>query len=133
MLTNGLFVPARSVPNKIFDTATTLHLESRFYSISSAGDDPCKDVQCSRPYAKCRVINNTPQCQCQQICTREYAPVCGNDGKTYGNLCMMTSKACSQNQTIIVAGRGKCGEFKTNFELSRLNGPFTCFLRTLKT
>ena len=36
--------------------------------------------------------------------------MCGNDGKTYGNLCELTSTACSQNQTVVVAAQGECGK-----------------------
>ena len=37
-----------------------------------------------------------------QVCTKEYAPVCGKNGRTYGNLCM------ARADTADIARFGRC-------------------------
>ena len=50
------------------------------------------------------------------MCTEEYRPVCGTDGKTYSNECKMELSACGKNDTITVSYNGECnGEFKVTF------------------
>ena len=48
---------------------------------------------------------------CPQICTEQYAPVCGSDKKTYGNTCKFNAakcKAAKAGKTIKIAYKGKC-------------------------
>merc|ERR1711976_22401 len=49
----------------------------------------------------------TYRCQ-SKACTREFRPVCGTDGKTYGNECMLRNAGCESNMQIIKAHEGAC-------------------------
>ena len=47
---------------------------------------------------------------CPMRCTMQYDPVCGSDGKTYGNECQLTSQSCQAKSSVRVAHKGACGE-----------------------
>ena len=43
---------------------------------------------CELPAGQCQVADSQGTCEFQpQMCTRDYRPVCGCDGRTYGNDC----------------------------------------------
>ena len=49
--------------------------------------------------------------KCNPVCTEEYDPQCGTDGKTYGNPCMMEYEICKSNGKIKLAYAGPCSKY----------------------
>ena len=71
--------------------------------------DICKSTVCQN-YAKCEPEDGKPVCKCPLDCPQNYKPVCGSDGTTYGNECLMRSTSCTDKITVTVAYTGECGE-----------------------
>ena len=79
---------------------------TRTYSLAL---DVCQLNPCPDPYAICSISDSGErECTCPQICTADHNPVCGTDGQTYGNECLMKTSACTQGMMIKVKSRGKC-------------------------
>ncbi|AUX21916.1 hypothetical protein SOCEGT47_024120 [Sorangium cellulosum] len=71
------------------------------------GAEPCADgFFCSfAPEAECGATDVPGTCApIPEACTEQYEPVCGCDGRTYGNACIANSAGVS------VASRGECKE-----------------------
>ena len=42
------------------------------------------------------------------MCPRNYKPVCGSDGITYSNACVLECTKCKENPDLTVAYQGEC-------------------------
>lgn len=46
--------------------------------------------------------------RCSAGCPKILLPVCGSDGKTYANSCLLKLAACQQHKSITIVRQGKC-------------------------
>ena len=80
------------------------------------------DPPCDRPYSTCQLVGETPSCVCPEACTKDYRPVCGSNGETYDNKCVLEVTACNTSNPITVEQEGICREYKLkNEDFIRLN------------
>ena len=75
--------------------------------------DKCTKKICPNSRQYCRVVNDTAICECNEICTFDWRPVCGSDGTTYSNNCSLEAEACKTGKMITVIKQGECGEILT--------------------
>ena len=55
---------------------------------------------------------------CDINCTREFTPVCGSDGQTYNNECILNLERCTKRAVIEIAKQGAC-EVESNQEIEK--------------
>jgi hypothetical protein len=89
---------------------TIVFLKTNSFLTCSLFPDVCLGVSCT--YGSKCVLDATSgishMCACNSICRQYYDPVCGSDGQTYNNECLMNVSRCSTNRAITVVSRGKC-------------------------
>ena len=94
-------------------SAKSLLIHFLFMRVFWFSSDPCDSVVCStlRPYSVC-MINEAEEGMC--VCPRNQCPktrdsVCGTDGQSYDNECLMKEASCLKNVTVEQASKGPCG------------------------
>ncbi|XP_068725068.1 uncharacterized protein [Montipora capricornis] len=113
-----IFAPVCGSDGNVYDSECQMKVASctqqkniTLASKDTCEPDPCKLSRCSHPLHKCVKTSQGSVCICPpSACTMEYAPVCGSDGKTYSNACVLNATACERSQNITLVSQGKCNE-----------------------
>ncbi|XP_051568358.1 tomoregulin-2-like [Myxocyprinus asiaticus] len=57
---------------------------------------------------ECLRIGDTVTCICDFKCSSDYAPVCGSNGESYENHCLLRKDACKLQTEVLVVSEGAC-------------------------
>ncbi|XP_035709385.1 agrin isoform X4 [Folsomia candida] len=88
--------------------------------------DPCDDIECSTPQICHLDEDRRPMCRCGESCSMDFAPICGSDGKTYSNECIMRQEACRSRRDLRIIYRGKCSSGVNPCESRTCHGYESC-------
>jgi len=67
----------------------------------------CSTVSC-RPGRECRLVSGLPSCLCRAACPHRPNPVCGSDGVSYENHCLLHRAACRSDRRVAPLHPGTC-------------------------
>ena len=87
----------------------------------------CVETKCHFYSACVEQPNGQAACVCNEKCTLKFEPVCGSNGKTYINDCLMRADACKQRKSFVVLQKGACS--KSFLSSCFLSGFFSLLLR----
>ncbi|CAL8148206.1 unnamed protein product [Orchesella dallaii] len=88
--------------------------------------DPCEDILCTSPQVCHLDEGRRAVCRCGEVCTMDFNPVCGSDGKTYANECVMRQEGCRSRRDLRIIYRGKCSSGVNPCESRVCQGYETC-------
>jgi hypothetical protein len=71
--------------------------------------DPCDGVECPASQICQLDDHRNPICRCNAVCNQDFKPVCGSDGKTYTNECILRVEACKSRRSLRIIHSGICG------------------------
>ena len=81
-----------------------MSLSSLFFLLET-----CDSAKCEFG-AICEMTSTGPECVCPDGCVPFESPVCGSDGMTYENECLLNVKSCTLQEEIYVVSQGTCGK-----------------------
>ena len=69
-------------------------------------------------YERCVVSGDgNAECVCNKACPFIYKPVCGSDGETYPNKCVLEFQACEKGVKVDIVKNGKCEDGGKHLDL----------------
>ncbi|XP_077545401.1 agrin-like isoform X2 [Haemaphysalis longicornis] len=86
--------------------------------------DPCRGVQCPASQVCQLDEQRNPICRCNGACPGDLRPVCGSDGRTYPNECLLRVEACRSRRPLRLVYAGACSQGLN--PCGALQCPFEC-------
>ncbi|XP_033609084.1 agrin isoform X4 [Cryptotermes secundus] len=71
-------------------------------------EEPCEKTYCAYGANCVQTPEGRAECQCPTECPAMFTPVCGTDGVTYTNHCMLRMKSCREEKNTRVQHAGDC-------------------------
>jgi len=93
-------------------------------------EEPCEQANCALGES-CFMEAGRATCRCPESCSSSYAAVCGNDGVTYSNECLLRMHACQSRNSVQMKHPGECSK-SFSFHFSTFKVPYFHFVFKLK-